>query len=620
MAEHILEEETLSNVQDRLRAAKVLVKPWHKQIMRWRSFYNMAHYGKRPKMNEIQYPDPTPTNVVDVAVGVLGSHPLEFKAVGWSPSPQEQQETDKVEKFLNGTIAAADDREDTGNQYMVNLHMVRDGAAIVKNLWDPYLANRWSYMTEIPDPDADPQDPEAQGIPIRGFYEVPIKTEVIDPIEMYMVPGGRQRWLYLFHVTKMSVHDAETLYDFEDADYVGVALHEKMKIEHEFVDYWRVAHYPDGDSIINGVMFNEKWIPDFKPQIMDGYEELPFSIAFFKPIDRKDPAQWGHGVIAPLEPSVKLIERNVNRRQRQIDVFSALPMIVKSLPGRSVTVDAGFGKALNLSIDEDIAFPTWQGNAPDSNLQIDYLRSRLQQSGFSDILFGMEGRGAGFAISQMTDQNRIRLIEPIKQIERLWGRWAKKSLKLIRNFANNSLLRVYGTLKGIEFADQIIGYEIADYLVIAKIKAEFPNQSVTNAALSTQSADVLSKRTRQERYWDIDQPTDEWDQTMLELAEQHPAMVNYGIMTVLQKKAAMGDVPAGMALQLMMAEQGGQQQGGAPQEEAGARTDNQLGTASATGERTPQEEGRSNPGQSTLERVESLANAAPKLDGGPVGV
>ena len=220
----------------------------------------------------------------------------------------------------------------------------------------------------------------------------------------------------------------------------------------------------------------------------------------------------------------------------------------------------------------------------------------------------------------MTDQNRIRLIEPIKQIERLWGRWAKKSLKLIRNFANNSLLRVYGTLKGIEFADQIIGYEIADYLVIAKIKAEFPNQQVTNAALSTQSADVLSKRTRQERYWDIDQPTDEWDQTMLELAEQHPAMVNYGIMTVLQKKAAMGDVAAGMALQLMMAEQGGQQQGGPPQEEAGARTDNQLGTASATGERTPQEEGRSNPGQSTLERVESLANAAPKLDGGPVGV
>ena len=195
------------------------------------------------------------------------------------------------------------------------------------------------------------------------------------------------------------------------------------------------------------------------------------------------------------------------------------------------------------------------------------------------------------------------------------GRWAKKSLKLVRNFGANSLIRVYGTFKGIPFADQIIGGDIADYMVTAKIKAEFPNQQVTNAALSTQSADVLSKRTRQERYWDIDQPTDEWKQQMMEMAEQHPAMINYGILGVLMEKAAMGDQAAAMAVQLMMAEQQGQQQGGGGEEEAGSKTANQLGTASATGERTPQEEGRSNPGQSTLESVERLANASPGLDG-----
>ena len=616
MPEDILAEETLVNVQDRLRSAKGLVKPWHGQIKRWRAFYEMAHYTKRPKTNEIQYPDPTPTNVVDVAVGVLGSHPLEFKAVGWTPSPQENQETEKVEKFLNGAVAIADDREDTGHQYMVNLHMVRDGSAVIKNLWDPYLANRYAFMAELPDPDSTPE--EEQTVDIRGFYEIPIKTEVIDPLEMFIVPGGRQRWLYLFHVTKMTVHDAETLYDFKDPMYSGVPIAEKMKISHEMVDYWRVAHYAEGDVIINGVMYHEEWVPDFEPQVMEGYEELPFSIGFFKPVDRKNPKNWGHGVISPLEPSVKLIERNVNRRQRQIDVFTALPMMVKSLPGRSVTVDAGFGKALQMSVDEEIAFPQWQGNPPDSNLQIDYLRSRLQQSGFSDILYGMEGQGAGYAISQMTDQNRIRLIEPIKQIERLWGRWAKKSLKLVRNFASNSLMRVYGTFKGIEFADQIVGADIADYLVIAKIKAEFPNQQVTNAALSTQSADVLSKRTRQERYWDIDQPSDEWNQQMIELAEQTPAMINYGVLLELMEKAAMGDEAAGMAVQLMMNEQGGGQQGGGG-EEAGGATDNQLGTASATGERTPQEEGRSTPGASTLETVERLGNAAPRLDG-TVGV
>jgi hypothetical protein len=474
MPQDQLQDETIAVITDRLARAKKICGPWHDEIKRWRDMYNFSHYRARAKVNETQYPDPTPTNVVDVAVGVLGSHPLEFKAVGWA-------------------------REEESVQYAVNMHMVRDGAAVIKGVWDPYMANRYQEILELPNPQARPEEP--QTVPVRLFTELPLKTEVIDPLEIFVVPGGRQRWLYLFHETKMSVHDAEILYGFKDDRYQGREA-EKMHTMGDLVDYWRVAHYPEYDVIFNAVMFDKLFIPGYEPRVMEGYEDLPFSIGFFKPVDKKKPKDWGHSVIRPLEPSVKMIERNVNRRQRQIDVFSALPMIVKSLPGRSVTVDAGFGKALNMSTDEDIAFPTWPGNAPDSNLQIDYLRSRLQQSGFSDILFGMEGQGAGYAISQMTDQNRIRLLEPIRQIELLWTKWGQKVLKLTRNFAGASLLRVYGELKGENFADQFIGRSIADFKVNAKIKAEFPNQAVTNAALSTQGADVLSQRTRMERYWD----------------------------------------------------------------------------------------------------------------------
>jgi hypothetical protein len=178
-------------------------------------------------------------------------------------------------------------------------------------------------------------------------------------------------------------------------------------------------------------------------------------------------------------------------------------------------------------------------------------------------------------------------------------------------------LRVYGELKGENFSDQFIGREIADFKVNAKIKAEFPNQAVTNAALSTQGADVLSQRTRMERYWDVDQPTDEWNQRMLEMAEQHPAMVNYGILLALGKKAAAGDQAAAMAVQLMMQQQ---QNGGRP-EEGGApgatgAASNLLGTAGPTGAPAPQTGapapqagGGVPPGQSTGENVSSQANA-----------
>ena len=616
MPEEILSQETLPNIQDRYRRAKTHVEPWHSQIKKWRSFYDMKHYIKKPKMNETQYPDPTPTNVVDVAVGVLGSHPLEFKAMGWKPDPDEQDRTDAVEKFLNGAIHISNIREEEEITYAANFNFVRDGAAVVKAVWDPYLHYRHQAVAMLPNPDA-PDDQE-QGIPIRVFNELPLKTSIIDPLEIYVIPGGRQRWLYLFHTTKMSIHDAEALYNFQYLDHSGDES-QKMYIEYDLVDYWRVAHYPEGDVIVNAVMFNEKWVPGFEPRVMEGYESLPFTIGFFKPVDKKEPAQWGHGVIQPLEPSVKMIERNVNRRQRQIDVFSALPMIVKSLPGRSVSVDAGFGKSLQMSTDEDIAFPVWPGNSPDSNLQIDYLRSRLQQSGFSDILFGMEGRGAGFAISQMTDQNRIRLIEPIRQIEGFWARWADKALQLTKVFAGESLLRVYGSFKGDNFADQFVGQDITDYKIQAKIKAEFPNQSVTNAALSTQSADTLSMRTRMERYWDIDQPGDEWNQRMMEMAEQNPMMIQFGIMEQLNKLAAKGNVAAQQTLQIMMqqlqSQQGGGGQGGPPGPEAGPPGPNLSGTRSTDGTPTSQETGGEVDGQSTADNLDNRANAQPGLDG-----
>ena len=132
MAEHILDEERLDVILDRYRRSKDIVRPWHKQIERWRSFYDMKHYNKRPKVNETQYPDPTPTNVVDVAVGVLGSHPLEFTAIGWQPSAAEVKATSKVEKFLNAAVSISNVREEEEITYTANMNFVRDGSAIVK--------------------------------------------------------------------------------------------------------------------------------------------------------------------------------------------------------------------------------------------------------------------------------------------------------------------------------------------------------------------------------------------------------------------------------------------------------------------------------------------------------
>ncbi len=120
-------------------------------------------------------------------------------------------------------------------------------------------------------------------------------------------------------------------------------------------------------------------------------------------------------------------------------------------------------------------------------------------------------------------------------------------------------------------------------------------------------------RTRMERYWDVDQPGDEWNQRMMEMAEQHPMMIEFGVLNEMQKLAARGNIAAQMAIQKYMASQ--QQNGGRPEGGGEGPAPNLSGTRSTDGTPTPQEEGRDSPGQSTLDGVERLANAQPGLDG-----
>ena len=101
--------DVLAEVLNDYEKAKRESKDWHKNIDRWRAWYDGDHYqvasdrGK-PKSGEERYQDPTPTNVVDLACGIILSHPLEFKAAGWSPSYQEEEDSSHIEKYLLGTV------------------------------------------------------------------------------------------------------------------------------------------------------------------------------------------------------------------------------------------------------------------------------------------------------------------------------------------------------------------------------------------------------------------------------------------------------------------------------------------------------------------------------------
>jgi len=617
------------------QSSRSFCQPWHDQIQRWRRYYKFKHYTKKPQPGESRFSDPTFTNVVDLAVGILLANDVEWKVSSYNPSMVNQKLSSRIEKFLAGVIDIASEREEEHLYYTSFLNFVRDGAAVLYTVWDTGLADEYRGTFQIPDPDSETV------ITYTGYSLPPIRVQTINPLKMFVLPGGPYRWLYMFRVEEMSVHDVERLFDTTLEQFSHLTPEMKIRQMGELVDIWRYVErdepvmetvvsfneegeyveeeVPTGETkkvkvFQNGLMFSG--VPVWDMVDMDGVTNFPYTIGFFKPVDKDQPEDWGHNIMSPMETSVLELERAVNRRDMQIKRYTGLPLQIRTMAGRKVTVDAAFGNTVEMATDESLEFPKWWGNPPDVNQHIEYLRSRVQQSGFADVMFGAGmGEGTGYALSQLSDQNRIRLAQPRVHLEMLWSQVGRKIIELAVSYARGEVLRVYGVLRGKDFLEQLIMDDFDDFLVKAKIKPEFPNDQTRNHAMATQVRGVLPNTYIMEKYLDIDQPDDMMDLLMQEQIMQHPAMLQYMLMSTFEELARSGDEAAKAVLDQMKQQQGVPGQPGRPEEPPNPEQA-MGGMPSSTGELSQQEQGGAPPGQSAMDTIRKLLSRSPKMTGG----
>lgn len=601
---------TIKEFETYFGLAKTYVTPWHTNIRRWRDWYDFKHYDKKPLANEERYPDPTPTNVVDLAVGILLGKPLEFKASGWQTDLQQEGDASRIEKFLIGAIYINNERHEIDIPYESVLHLVRDGASVIYSVWDPVIADNSMVMSSDGGNSA--------------FGRLPINLQVIDPLQIYLLPGGPKRWGHVFRMWEMTVHEVEMTWDKPIKSFSYLTTDLKMQERVAVKDYWRITQKRVEGQIIekveHGLMAHDEVIWPLRE--VDGYDDLPYTIGFFKPIDREKPEGW-HGIIRPIESTIKHLESAFNRRARQILVYSSLPIIGRTTPHRRIRLDPVLGEMVQLGLEEGIEFPTWPGNAPDVETHIGFLRARLQQAGFTDVMFG-EGTSqvSGFALSQLGDQNRIRLTQPVLHLEMMWSSWARKTLRLTNFFTEGRIpIRVYGNLRGQDFVEQLATNDLQNYMVKASVQPEFPNEKTRNHAMANQVRDILSERTIMERYLDIDQPDDERNKRQEDTVFRHPLYQQFEVMQRLMQMASDQTNPivaaaAAMTIQQM---QGGMipgpQAGGTGAGQAGRPStpsrEQAIGLQSATGAPTEQAGGASPPGQSFADILQQMTTGAP---------
>ncbi len=590
------------DIQQRVSRAKAYVDTWKMNVVRWRKLYNMKHYDMPPKDREIQYNDPTYTNTVDLAVGIMLANQLRWHAFGFKPSKQEQQDTGKIEKLLDGTLSVNNEREETLHDYQLFQNFVRDGGGVLYSVIDPEIFV--SAQENV-------QDIDEQGNPVNRivFRESPIRLQVIDPLSFFALPGGPKRWLMVGREESMTVLDVELTYGVRITNYAHMTDEIKSQTKGVFRDIWDwVRDESRTLKVRHTIVFDNQ--PVLGPEIVDQYEDLPYTFQFFKPTEG-EPQGW-HSILTPMESSVALMERSFNRNAYQIDVFTGLPLITKTQPGRKVQVDAGLFNSISLSPDETLEFPKWPGNPPDVQIQLEFLRSRIQQSGFSDVMFGSgQSQVAGYALSQLGDQNRIRLEQPIKHIQLLLTTWAKKTLRLLKNFTSGASICVYGIHRGKDYVDYVDMADLDGYNVRAEIRPNFPNEKQRKVAMASQVKGILSNYTVMEEYLDIEQPEDEEERKLIEAVTNHPASMNYMIMKELKERADQGDEVAAMTLTAM---QSGGLAGTPGRPNEPTNPEQATGLQSPTGQPVPQALGQE-PGTSA-EEVQAKTISAPELMGG----
>jgi len=615
--------DPLSDVLRNIQKADSFTAGWHRNIKKWRRRYNFDHYDNSAKPGEERYTDPTYTNTVDLAVGVLLSNEMIWRASGWKPSPEDTVSSSSAEKFVSAVIDINSDRKQVNMRYEAALNFARDGGAVTLNVWDT------NYHTpEV----ADLPTPSGEIEQIQIFRQLPVRAEIIDPLQISVLPGGLGRWLMICRTEQMSVYDVENLYDVELERYKDRTTVEKIEEKGKFRDYWEWSYEllpsipPDETEsmeiqppkkrwvVRNSLLFEDEFVRPL--EIKEGYNDLPYTVALYKPTDRENSAMW-HSILSPLENPVEELEKLTNERKRLLAMYSSMPLFVRTKDGRPVHLDPALGTAISLKEGEDAGFPKWEGTPPDFDKQMDMYRARIQQSGFSDVMYG-SGPSAvsGYAVSQMNDQNRLRLVTPIEHLQDLWTWSAIKWLNMAKEFAAGSYISIYGHLRDKDFSEAVEVDTIADIGIRCEIRPEFPNDQVRKHAMATQAAPFLSKKNIVEDYLGYQQPDEVREMQMYEMAQDNPIAMQYAMMMYLKKMADAGDEIAAQVLaaqQAQMAQQlaGSTNQGGRPQEPS--NPEQPMGLQSPNGQASPS--ATEFPGAEEIRGMQQQATAAPQMTG-----
>lgn len=517
-------------------------------IRRHRSLYEMKHYepdsssglsqSQKRLVNQYSYQSNTPTNVVDLTVGILSHNQPKYRAYTYRENRETNEKSGEMERLVSGIIQMNGIEQEVDLHHDVIHAASIDGGVAVRCVWvmdgcqeQPGQEQSVSPMDRLLNAGRRMMGQQAAVPENKPPYleGCPLKINVIPLRNMVYLPGGpKGRWSMVAYRCKRSVADLLTEFPGEFPQVTTLAAQYST-----FSDFYDVWFWNEG-CVWNAIFIDKRLV---RCAPMTGYDDLPYTIAFFRPHDSEEISNWGYGTIFTIEDDVRLLEDRISHQLRMLDIWANLPLFVKTRDGRAIEVDAVFGKVVTLGLEESAGFLQPGTEPPDHDKVVAQLRQSISEGSFPPITYGAgPGMSSGYGLSQLSEGGRIRLEQPKRQIELLWTIVLRKALALFREFAPEKGIQVFGEYKGEQFVmNNLTGGDTSGWLVSVELDPHFPQDEARMMALGNQALAMkgLSRRTVQERFYDVDDPDVENQRIMIEQLMQNPQMAE-----MLMKEAA----------------------------------------------------------------------------------
>jgi hypothetical protein len=503
---------------------------WHEYIQDNRNQYALRHH-EDPQSFDVTLSKPH--NIVTFAKAVLSSSQLRMRAVGFADTTDTMERSSLFEKFALGLWQVNKVRQGGRDPRLWFLHrMCTDGCGAAYVFLDP---------EHRPDSFLRPTWPEC-----------PITLEVVDATGLYVQPSQHPLRTYecIFHVSEMPLTDLMRLYPESDWSRATANLRAPADYRRARVKVYHYTGYDADGYVIQTIFTDDVLLSDERLWKASEYPGLPWVIRSCYEGDASAPEGSGsaqglglierfQSILHPVNDSVKTVEMILSGDMRAHDMYANMPPVVHTKDRRKVDIDAAWGNVVELDMGEDLGWPNWPGNPPDSTRLANFHLTDIQESSFSAAAMGYAGSSAsGYHVALTTESSRMRLQLPGDNWASAVAEVANLAKHLLTYYYPYTSIQMYGEDDGGQGEAFAFQPSSANGLIMTgQIELKLPGDDVRRTAIATQWKGIgVPDLQIYEDILGFDQPDEVFRRKQWEAAQTHPVMQLVNMVRALRAR------------------------------------------------------------------------------------